>query len=110
MGHTEKWDEFAPVRFDAVCFEVRCGYSAVVEMDWHVVRHLNSVLDTEEPEFHWEVMFSEVISGYVAKIFPVGFCEAVFILAVAWSAGRESEVVVEELGHYTTDEFEVTIC
>ena len=56
MNDTEEWDELLPVRFDAVGFEMRGGDGTVVEMDWHVVGHLDSILDAEEQEFYWEIM------------------------------------------------------
>ena len=110
MSYTKKWYEFAPVGFDTVGFEVRGGDRAIIEEDGHVVGDLDGILNAEVPEFHGAVVFGEVVSGDVAEVFPVGFSKAVFILAVTRSSCCEGEVVIEELGNFAADKFEVAVC
>ncbi len=109
MGDTEERDEFSPIRFGAIDFEVWSGCFAVVEADWHVVCYLDGILDCEEPELHWEVVFGEVVACNVADVFPVGFGKAVLILAFTWGAGCDGKVFIKEFFDNATDEFEVSI-
>ncbi len=109
MGNTEKRDEFSPVRFRAVDFEVWGGYVAVVEADGHVVGYLDGILDGEEPKFHGEVVFGKVVTCYGADVFPICFGEAILVLALAWRTSCDCEVFVKEFFNNATDEFEVSV-
>ena len=50
----------------------RCGDVGFC-LDGEIVGDLHGILDGVKPEFIWEEMFSEVISGYVADVTPVRF-------------------------------------
>ena len=86
IGGGEERNEFTVVRFDAVHLKVWSCFLAVFAFNGKVVRELDGVAYAVVPKFGWKEVFSHVIAGNVAYIFPVGFRESIFVLSIGGGA------------------------
>ena len=109
VSGAKKWDKFPEIRFGAKGEEEGSNEGTVIRGDRDIVGSLDAVTEGKEPVLGREAVMGKVVSGHVAYVSPVGFCETVLGLAATRCSGHES-VRLKDVVDMLADNFEIPVC